>query len=36
MKTLNEISYLSDEGKVFQHKGTKDIMGWSICLGDIV
>ena len=34
MKALNEISYLSDEGKVFQHKDTKDIMGWGICLGD--
>jgi hypothetical protein len=33
MKTINDRQYLSDEGKVFIHKGTKDIMGWGICLG---
>ena len=34
MKTINEKNYLSDEGKVFQHKDTKVILGWGICLGD--
>ena len=34
MKTINDRQYLSDEGKVFIHKETKDIMGWGICLGD--
>lgn len=34
MKTINEKNYLSDEGKVFQHKDTKIILGWGICLGD--
>ena len=34
MKTINDRHYLSDEGKVFIHKETKDIMGWGICLGD--
>ena len=34
MKTINDRQYLSDEGKVFIHKETKEIMGWGICLGD--
>lgn len=33
MKTIDEKNYLSDKGKVFIHKETKDIMGWGICLG---
>ena len=33
MKTINDRNYLSDEGKVFQHKESKNIMGWGICLG---
>ena len=33
MKATDKRSYLSDEGKVFQHKDTKMIMGWGICLG---
>ena len=35
MKTINDRNYLSDEGKVFQHKESKNIMGWGLCLGDI-
>ena len=34
MKSINERQYLSDEGKVFIHKETNEIMGWGICLGD--
>lgn len=34
MKTTGNRNYLSDNGKVFQNKDTKDIMGWGICLGD--
>jgi hypothetical protein len=34
MKAINEKQYLSDEGKVFQHKKTKLILGWGIYLGD--
>lgn len=34
MKTIDERNYLSDEGKVFMDKNTKEIMGWGICLGD--
>ena len=34
MKTINDRQYLSDEGKVFIHKETTEIMGWGICLGD--
>lgn len=34
MKIINNIEYLSDEGKVFQNKDTHDIMGWGICLGE--
>lgn len=34
MKTINDIEYLSDEGKVFQNKFTNDIIGWGISLGD--
>lgn len=34
MKIINEKNYLSDEGKVFQHKETKTILGWGVCLGD--
>ena len=34
MKTINDRQYLSDEGKVFIHKKTNEIMGWGICLGD--
>ena len=34
MKKINDIEYLSDEGKVFQNKYTHDIFGFGICLGD--
>ena len=34
MKKIDDINYLSDEGKVFQNKDTHDIMGWGICLGE--
>jgi hypothetical protein len=34
MKKIDDINYLSDEGKVFQNKDTYDIMGWGICLGE--
>ena len=34
MKIINEKNYLSDKGKVFQHKESKIIFGWGICLGD--
>lgn len=34
MKIINEITYLSDESKVFVNKKTKEVMGWGICLGD--
>lgn len=34
MKAINDRKYLSDEGKVFQHKETNVIMGWGISLGD--
>jgi hypothetical protein len=34
MTIINNIEYLSDEGKVFQNKDTQDIMGWGICLGE--
>lgn len=34
MKTIDSINYLTDEGKVFIHKDTKNIMGWGICLGE--
>lgn len=33
MKKINDREYLTDEGRVFIHKETKDIMGWGICLG---
>lgn len=32
MKEVNNNLYLSDEGKVFIHKETQEIMGWGICL----
>ena len=34
MKIIDSINYLTDEGKVFIHKDTHDIMGWGICLGE--
>ncbi len=34
MKKNNERNYMSDEGKVFQHKENGNIMGWGICLGN--
>ena len=34
MKIIDSINYLTDEGKVFIHKDTKNIMGWGICLGE--
>jgi hypothetical protein len=34
MNTINEKNYTTDEGKVFIHKETQEIMGWGICLGD--
>jgi hypothetical protein len=34
MKTIDNRNYLTDEGKVFIHKHTKNIMGWGICLGE--
>jgi hypothetical protein len=34
MKTIDSRNYLTDEGKVFIHKDTKNIMGWGICLGE--
>ncbi len=34
MKTADNRNYLSDEGKLFIHKVTNDIMGWGICLGN--
>ena len=34
MKQINENNFLSDEGKVFKHKETNEIMGWGICLGE--
>ena len=34
MKQINENDFLSDEGKIFKHKETNEIMGWGICLGD--
>jgi hypothetical protein len=34
MKIINNIEYLSDEGKVFKNKETNKIMGWGICLGE--
>ena len=34
MRQIDEINYLTDEGKVFVHKETDDIMGWGICLGE--
>ena len=33
MKTINERTYLSDEGKVFMRKETQEILGLGICLG---
>ena len=34
MKQINDNDFLSDEGKVFKHKETNEIMGWGICLGE--
>lgn len=34
MKTTDNRNYLTDEGKIFQHKDTKKIMGWGLCLGN--
>jgi hypothetical protein len=34
MKKIDDNNYLSDEGKVFSHIETNEIMGWGICLGD--
>jgi hypothetical protein len=34
MKQINENDFLSDEGKVFKHKESNEIMGWGICLGE--
>ena len=34
MKAISKLLYMSDEGKVFQNKKTKVIMGCGICLGD--
>ena len=34
MKTIDNRNYLTDEGKVFIHKHTKNIIGWGICLGE--
>ena len=34
MKIIDGRNYLTDEGKVFIHKDTKNIMGWGICLGE--
>lgn len=33
MKQIDEINYLSDEGKVFEQKETGLIYGWGISLG---
>lgn len=33
MKQIDEMNYLSDEGKVFKHKTNGIIYGWGISLG---
>ena len=33
MKTIDNVNYTSDEGKVFIHKETKEILGNGISLG---
>ena len=33
MKKIDEYNYLSDEGKVFSHITSNEIMGWGISLG---
>lgn len=34
MKQINEMNYLSDDGKVFIQKATGIIYGWGISLGE--
>ena len=34
MKKIDDNNYLSDEGKVFSHITSNEIMGYGICLGD--
>lgn len=33
MKKIDDYNYLSDEGKVFSHITSNEIMGWGISLG---